>query len=188
MRAFLAFEIPEDVKEYLKGLSRMMARTVEGVRWVKDEGIHVTVKFFGEIEEERVREAGLALSHIPERYEAVETSISAIGAFPDRKRARVIIVTMEKGVDKLRSIFDDIDRSLSRLGIEKESRAFTPHLTLGRRKIPAPLLERDIPELEKKQFTMNRIVLFQSTLTREGSIYTPKWALILGGAYGTGGK
>jgi RNA 2',3'-cyclic 3'-phosphodiesterase len=185
MRAFLAFEIPKDVKEYLTVISRTMARTMEGVRWVRDEGIHVTVKFFGEIDEERVGEIGLALNHIPNRYGAVETSISVIGAFPDRKRARVIIVTMEKGVDKLRSIFDDIERSLARLGIEQESRRFTPHLTLGRRKIPAPLLERDIPELEKKQFIMNRIVLFQSTLTRESSIYTPKWALTLGGAYGT---
>ncbi len=186
MRAFLALEIPADVKVYLSSLSRRMARAVEGVRWVKDEGIHVTLKFFGEIEERRAQEIALALGHISGRHEAVEASIGGISAFPDRKRARVIIVTMEKGVDKLRSIFDDIDESLSRLGIEKESRSFTPHLTLGRRRVPAPLLERDIPELEKKHFTMERVVLFQSALTREGSIYTPKWALTLGGVCGTG--
>jgi 2'-5' RNA ligase len=185
MRAFLAFEVPDDVKGYLSGLAKRMARTMDGVRWVRDEGIHMTLKFFGEIEEGRAREIGAALGHIAGE-EAVEASLAAIGAFPDRTRARVIVVTMEKGVDKLIRIFDDIDRSLSRLGIERESRSFTPHLTLGRRKIPAPLLERDIPEIEKQRFTVNRIVLFQSTLTREGSIYTPKWALTLGGAHGTG--
>ena len=71
-------------------------------------------------------------------YGPFEATTKEVDAFPNKRRARVIVVTLEKGVDIARTIFHDIEDALSTLGIEEEKRDFTPHITLGRRKEPAP--------------------------------------------------
>jgi RNA 2',3'-cyclic 3'-phosphodiesterase len=181
MRAFLAFEIAPFVKTYLQEMIRGMAARVTGVRWVKDEGQHLTLKFFGETEESTVMRIQSSIGHLESLYHPFETSLREITAFPGKGRARVIVVTLEKGVDNVRAIFNDIENGLSTLGYEREKRELTPHITLGRRKIPAPLLDRDIPRLEQIGFILNRLVLFKSTLTPQGALYTPIWEINLKG-------
>jgi 2'-5' RNA ligase len=83
----------------------------------------------------------------------------------------------EKGVDIAKAIFHDIEDTLLTLGIEVEKRDFTPHITLGRKKEPTPLLERDIPDLDEMSFVIDRLVLFRSTLTPQGAIYSPVWEI-----------
>jgi 2'-5' RNA ligase len=70
-------------------------------------------------------------------------------------------------------IFHDIEDRLSGLDIEKEKRSFRPHITLGRMRIPGPLLDRDIVAVDMKGFAVSRMVLFQSTLRPAGAVYTP---------------
>ena len=144
MRAFLAFPIPAEVKQYLKSITSRMAPRVEGVKWVGEEGQHITLKFFGEIDEGLAREMETGLSPIGPTYGPFLASLQRIDAFPGRKRARVIVVTLSKGVDNIGMIFHDIEDNLSTLGIEREKRDLVPHITLGRRRVPAPLLDRDI--------------------------------------------
>lgn len=188
MRAFLAIEISDDIKQYLKTIIKSMAGKVDGVKWVNEEGQHITLNFFGEIEEARAWKIKEAVSMLEKKYSPFVATTKGLSAFPDKKRARVIVVTLEKGVDNIKMIFNDIEHGLSMLGIEKEKRELTPHITLGRRKIPAPLLDRDIIEMEEKIFIIDRLVLFKSTLTKEGPIYTPVWEIKLGGEEGEGRK
>jgi 2'-5' RNA ligase len=187
MRAFLAIEISDDIKQYLKTIIKSMAGKVDGVKWVNEEGQHITLKFFGEIEEARAWKIKEAVSMLEKKYSPFVTTTKRLSAFPDKKRARVIVVTLEKGVDNIKMIFNDIEEHLSTLGIEKERRELSPHITLGRRKIPAPLLDRDIIEMEEKTFIIEKLVLFKSTLTKEGAIYTPVWEIKLGGKNGERG-
>ncbi|HPP05998.1 MAG TPA: 2'-5' RNA ligase family protein, partial [Syntrophorhabdaceae bacterium] len=70
---------------------------------------------------------------------------------------------------------------IKKLGFEKESRLFKPHITLGRIRTPMPLLERFIPRMEEKTFKVEDLVLFKSTLTNKGAIYDPIWKIKLGG-------
>ncbi|HBA54561.1 RNA 2',3'-cyclic phosphodiesterase [Syntrophorhabdus aromaticivorans] len=179
MRAFLAFEIPDPVKHYLATLTGEMGARIAGVRWVGEEAQHLTLKFFGEINEETTKAIGVSLAHIGTVYGSVETAMGMVDAFPNRRRARVIVVTLEEGVDKIKAIFDDMENGLSTVGFEREKRGFAPHITLGRRKIPAPLLDRDIPRIEKVKFVLNKLVLFRSTLTPRGAIYNPVWDIPL---------
>jgi 2'-5' RNA ligase len=67
------------------------------------------------------------------------------------------------------------------LDIEKEDREFTPHITLGRRRVPAPLLERQVVTVEQKTFLVDTLVLYRSTLTREGAVYDKVWEIKLEG-------
>ena len=181
MRSFLAFEIPADVKKYLSQVSKAMAKTVPGVRWVKPEGQHITIKFFGEISETRAQEIGNVLEACGP-YGPVEASLKCIDAFPDKRRPRVIVAAIDEGVDIIRSIYHDIENRLTALGYEKEKRGFTPHITFGRMKTPAPLLERDILPLECPRFAIERIILYKSTLGSQGATYEPLFEKKLGAA------
>jgi 2'-5' RNA ligase len=173
MRVFLAMELPGIVKEYLLTVTKTMLQRVSGVKWVKAEGLHVTLKFFGEIGEDKVQEIEEALQGISKQHLAMSVQLKEINAFPDLMRPRVIVVTFQEGVDNVKAIFHDIESRLLAVGIENEKRGFTPHITLGRVKDAAPLLKRNILPLEERKFLLDNLVLYQSTLTREGAFYSP---------------
>lgn len=177
MRVFLALEISPSVKEYLQGIIKIMASRITGVRWVKSEGQHITLKFFGELDEAMVENIRTRLLSIDDKFEPFEATIKGIDAFPNKRRARVIVVTLEKGVDIAKAIFNDIEVALLPLGFEGEKRDYTPHITLGRRKEQSPILERDIPDLNGMRFIVDRLVMFRSTLTPQGAIYSPLWEI-----------
>lgn len=177
MRVFLALEISPTVKEYLQGIIKIMASRITGVRWVKSEGQHITLKFFGELDEAMVENIRTRLLSIEDKFEPFETTIKGIDAFPNKRRARVIVVTLEKGVDIAKAIFNDIEVALLPLGFEGEKRDYTPHITLGRKKEQSPILERDIPDLNGMRFIVDRLVMFRSTLTPQGAIYSPLWEI-----------
>jgi 2'-5' RNA ligase len=177
LRVFLALEISPTVKEYLQGIIKIMASRITGVRWVKSEGQHITLKFFGELDEAMVENIRTRLLSIDDKFEPFETTIKGIDAFPNKRRARVIVVTLEKGVDIAKAIFNDIEVALLPLGFEGEKRDYTPHITLGRKKEQSPILERDIPDLNGMRFIVDRLVMFRSTLTPQGAIYSPLWEI-----------
>ena len=181
MRAFLAIELPPEIKNYLQTVITGMAARVRGVRWVGEDGLHITLKFLGEIEKDtawRIKDeiSGIRTAHAP-----FSASLSGIDAFPNRRRARVVVVKLGTGIENIKDIFNDVEEGLLKLDIEPEGREYTPHITLGRVREPQPLLEKSIVPLEEKRFTLDRVVLFQSTLTKEGARYTPQWDIKLGG-------
>jgi 2'-5' RNA ligase len=181
VRAFLAIEIPDDLKKYLYDVITRMAARAKGIRWVRQEQLHVTLKFLGQIDQETALRIRQSISFIGADYKPFTASIKGIGAFPNRRRARVVMADLEEGAATIKEIFDDMEIGLSTLDIESEAREFTPHITLGRAKIPGPLLDRDIEPLERRQFPVERVVLFESTLKKEGAVYTPQWDIKLGG-------
>lgn len=187
MRAFLAFDIDSVVKAYLQEIIMSMTSRMRDVRWVKSESQHITLKFFGDIEEDKVKTIGEALAAVGTKFGPFEVTLRGINAFPSKKRARVIVVDLEKGVDIAKAIFHDIEVALSTLGIEGEKRGYIPHITLGRRKDPSPILERDLPAVKGMGFIVNGVVLYKSTLTPAGAIYTKVWELALRGERGMSG-
>lgn len=173
MRTFLALELPHDIREYLSTVAKTLSQRFSGIKWVKAEGFHVTLKFFGEISEKKVEEIDVALKGIGTQYKPIPVRLKEIDAFPDLVRPRVIVVTLQGGVDIVKAIFHDIENRLLTADIQKEGRKFTPHITLGRVKNTPPLLKKNIIPLEEKGFFLDNLVLYQSTLTREGAVYAP---------------
>jgi 2'-5' RNA ligase len=187
MRLFIALDLDD-------GIRRRIARFIEGVsgfasdaRWVKPASMHVTLKFIGEQPEIAVDPMKQALSKIT--ASTMEIRFRGTGFFPTAKSPRVFWVGIEAGPE-LAALSAAIDDQVAMLGIPKEDRAFTPHLTLARglggsgsprmRTEDAPnrtfhplqekLSARPAPEFGT--MTAREFFLYQSELWREGSKYT----------------
>jgi RNA 2',3'-cyclic 3'-phosphodiesterase len=181
MRAFFAIKVSDDVKKYLTIVAMTAAKHLDGVKWVNEAGRHITLKFLGEIEEETAGKLKEATAHIGVKYAPFTATIRGIDAFPDKRRARVIVIALENGVDNISNIYKDIEESCLAFDIEKETRPYTPHVTLGRKKVPGPVPDKALVKLERMSFNVDSVVLFKSTLRPEGALYTPVWKIELKG-------
>jgi RNA 2',3'-cyclic 3'-phosphodiesterase len=181
MRAFFAIEVSDDVKKYLTAVVTTAAKHVDGVRWVNEAGRHITLEFLGEIDEEMAGKFKESTAYIGAKYAPFTGTIKEIDAFPDKRRARVLVITLENGVDNITNIYKEIEETCQVLGFEKENRPYTPHVTLGRRKVPGPIPDKALVKLERMSFNVHSVVLFKSTLRPEGALYTPVWDIQLKG-------
>ena len=174
MRSFLALEIPEETGEYLRTCIGRLAKRTADVKWVRNEGIHITVKFLGEIEESLARRMEPLLLPVGGLIAPIRARLGALDAFPSLRSARVIVVRLKEGGEKMEMVFSEVEERLAAIGIEKEKRGFTPHITLGRRRTPKPFPNGDPMPIDKRNLR-GRQVLFQSTLTPGGKLSTPRY-------------
>ncbi len=171
MRLFIAFPIPEQVQQYIdEKLTRPLRRSKAKVSWVKAENLHITVKFLGETE--RVDDIVRALKRGAAGHRIVKTALGATGTFGGRS-PKVIWVRPEGGESTLSQIVEEVDDNLVDFGFSKESRKWTPHITIGRiRKQDDNLIGTlNGIQFEKMTFIIDRIVLMKSTLTPGGAVY-----------------
>jgi RNA 2',3'-cyclic 3'-phosphodiesterase len=188
IRCFIAVELPEDVKKELTVLENVLkARSPSVVKWVGPEGIHLTLKFLGEVPDEQIEEITMAMEEGCRGFAPFQLEVSGVGAFPNLNRVQVIWVGVKGEIDKLAALQKSIDDNTEQLGFPKENRAFSPHLTLGRVRMEAELVERQkIGKLlsatsfaPNQVFQVNAVYLIQSQLQRTGAIYTPIKQIIL---------
>ena len=181
MRTFFALEVPGDIAAYLRGVIDKLAKRTEGVRWVSDEGIHITVKFLGEVDESIVPRMHEALVPIGGRFAPIAARLGALDAFPSKRSARVIVVKLKEGIEQSQAVFAEVEERLAALAIERDKRGFVPHITLGRRRIPKAFPDGDPPPIEDKAFPIEHLVLYSSRLTPGGAVYAPIWKIRLEG-------
>ena len=181
IRSFIAIELPEEAKE---GLARLR-KELEGdehrfVKWVDPGGIHLTLKFLGNISSKRLTEITEVIGEAARATSPFHLEISGLGAFPSLRQARVFWVGIGGELDKLSRLQQNIDSALAALGFAKEERSFVPHLTLARiRQGASPLERRSFGELvgstifeDKYHMKVEAISLMRSQLTPAGAIYT----------------
>jgi len=181
IRSFIAIELPEEAKEGLARLRKKLERNEHRfVKWVDPGGIHLTLKFLGNIPFKRVAEITKAMEEAVQGISPFHLEISGRGAFPNLKQARVFWVGIDGELDKLSRLQQNIDSTLAALGFAKEERPFVPHLTLARiREGASPLERRSFGELvgstifeDKYNVEVEAISLMRSQLTPAGAIYT----------------
>jgi RNA 2',3'-cyclic 3'-phosphodiesterase len=186
IRSFLAIELPEAIRNKIGEIEGDLKSSHADVRWVHPGKIHLTLKFFGNIEEARVESIIKAIEN-PVRHTPVFTmKVRGIGTFPHWKNPRVIWMGLidEKGI--LNPFQKELERELEGIGFEPEAKKFQPHLTLGRVNSSRGK-EGLIREMEKYQeedfgnFSVERVILFRSDLRPAGPIYTPLREVKLGG-------
>jgi 2'-5' RNA ligase len=153
-------------------------KTPSSVKWVKKENLHITLKFLGETDKKTAIED--KMKEIAEEFSSFNVSLRKIGAFPSSKRAKILWVGVEEGMEELIELFSTIENKLSPLGFEKEVRKFTPHITFARVKKGNYSLPEQI-DFSFDSFPVNEVALFKSTLTPKGPIYEILSSIPLGG-------
>ncbi len=138
IRSFVALEIPVGLRERLGGLQAELKRRGVTARWVRPEGIHLTLKFLGEIEASRLAVATEALREAAEGSAAFRLRARGLGVFPDLRRPRVLWVGVEDAFGRLEPLVRRLEAAFTRRGFPSEGRSFRAHLTLGRFREPGP--------------------------------------------------
>lgn len=175
-------DIPEEVRGAIREfVARLQAECpdAKGARWARVEGMHVTLKFIGEVPEEKVERIKKELAGVrgPARGGAtVEMNFRGVGFFPSAKHPRVFWAGIE-ATPNLAEIANEIEKRMERLGIQSEKRTFRPHLTLARFKSEEglPKLREAIEKAGAMEFGSTRTSefhLYQSKLIRGGAVYT----------------
>ena len=181
IRSFVAIELPEEARKGLARLRRGLERDEHRfVKWVEPKGIHLTLKFLGNIPSKRVTEITEAIEKAAQGISPFLLEISGLGAFPSLNQVRVFWVGVGGEVDKLSKLQQNIDSVLTVLGFAREERPFTPHLTLARiREGTSPPQRRSFGELvgstifeDKYSVEVEVVRLMRSQLTPVGAIYT----------------
>jgi 2'-5' RNA ligase len=181
IRSFIAIELPDELKLELTRLeTRLKSAKQPWVKWVNPAGIHLTLKFLGNIAADMTGEITRVMEEAVQGIPPFHLEVRELGVFPNLKRVQVAWVGISGEVDKLSQLQKQIETSLTPLGFAPESRPFTPHLTLAR------LRDQALPD-ERQRFgqliastkfevsytiEVDAISLMRSQLTREGAIYS----------------
>ena len=181
VRSFVAIELPEGLKDELVRLSeRLKSGSHSGVRWVDPRGIHLTLKFLGDVAVGRLDDINAALTEAARGVSPFRLEVGGLGVFPNPRRVRVAWVGVSGDTDKLQQLQQQVESNLAALGFTAESRRFTPHLTLARVRDQVSPAERqrfgqviestDFKAMHKIE--VDTVYLIRSQLTRQGAIYS----------------
>jgi RNA 2',3'-cyclic 3'-phosphodiesterase len=173
MRLFIGIELPESVREGLAEVQRELRPISTAARWVATESAHLTLKFLGEITEQRAEEVHQAMSVLT--WKPFQTTVKGIGFFPGTRSPRVFWAGVQ--APTLEALTERIDSKLETFGFEKERRSYRAHITLARAKRGPlePALVTASSQFEERDFgtfNVDRCFLYQSELTSTGPVYT----------------
>ena len=191
VRTFIAIELDETINAAIADLQGQLKAKVprESVRWVKPEGIHLTLKFLGDVPANRIEEIERALTQACAGFPAFSFSVGGLGCFPNPRRPRVVWVGVQEESGTLARLQKAIEDGLEKLGFAPEGRKFHAHLTLGRtqqrassgdvRRLGQLVEEMDIGQLG--QMEARAVSLIKSDLRPTGAVYTQLAAVRLEG-------
>ena len=178
IRAFVAIELPEEILNEIAGIQNRLKKTIHGViRWVRPEGMHLTLKFLGNISVDDVANISRVVENSVAGVKPLSLSLRSVGVFPDMMRPRVVWLGINGDVVPLLRLQKVMDQGFEDYGFKREERPFRPHLTLGRIKSPkgmiglAAAVEKG-GDFVAGEFKAERLTLFGSDLTAGGAIYT----------------
>ena len=177
-RVFCAVELPDDVQARLEDHVRRLREAVPDVAasWTRVKNIHLTLKFFGNIDVERIPLISEAASRVVEEFAAFQIAVGKTGVFPKASRAQVLWIGVSDPSGKLSDLQRRLDDEFAKEGFEKEDRAYRPHLTIARIRRPEGarrLADAHVQmEFEPVEIGVKELVVFRSELSSQGSKYT----------------
>ncbi len=189
MRCFIAISLPEELKAKISGIQEKLKAAGADVSWTRPEGMHLTLKFLGDIEEKRIPKIERVLDMAVDGISTFSLSVSGMGIFPDMRRPRVVWIGLKEEGGNLIRLQNGVEEELKKIGFPTENRRFTPHITLGRirsNRNTEKLLR--LIDNEKSadtgRFEVSEIHLIKSELKPAGAVYTKLYSAMLS----TGGE
>jgi 2'-5' RNA ligase len=186
LRSFLAIELPATILKRIEEVQRDLKSSRADVRWVSPQNIHLTLKFFGNIEESIIESIIQLIEGPAQDATPFSLKIEGMGAFPSLKSPRVIWMGFQEGKERIVAIQKQLEREFEKIGFQPEGRPFHPHLTLGRMRSNRGKDEL-VREMERYReeafgnFQVEKVILFKSELRPTGPIYTVLREVRLGG-------
>ena len=176
MRLFLAINFPAEVRGEVHAATAPLRECAPDVAWVVEPRLHMTLRFFGEVPEERLESIQAAVATVAGQHRELVMVVGGIGAFPNFRRARVVWMGVAHE-PRLELLHHDIEVACEQLGFDVEGRPFRPHLTLARIRTPLPeerlrLLSRVAKQTQYRgEFIVRSIDVMQSDLSTAGPQY-----------------
>ena len=174
MRAFIAIDLPETLRTALATAQQSFRDACHEARWTRPEGIHLTLKFLGEISDAQTKQVVEALAQIGQ-IEPFPVEVKGFGFFPQARRPRVFWAGVEAPA-ALAELAARVEGAMEKIGFAREDRPFPPHLTLARFQVPRPqtALESAVTAREAQslgKFEASEFSLFESKLSPQGAQY-----------------
>lgn len=176
VRAFIAVELPAEIRQTLAELSRRLRASRTRASWVSSENLHITLRFLGDVEDGLLNRLGEGLAESYGGQAAFRLRIEGAGAFPNPRRPRVLWAAISEPHDALRSVQAIAEDSARAIGLEPDTKTFSPHITLARIRTQKGIEGlRALVEQEAQfyggEFLVEAVSLFSSRLTDAGAVY-----------------
>lgn len=183
IRCFVAIPLEPEVVSGIAKIQRRLRELELDASWPAAQGLHLTLKFLGNVEEVRVPELAAALQRAVQGRDGLELSVQGLGAFPRPSDPRVVWVGVEGGPD-LTDLQAAIEKQVTALGFPREDRPFRPHLTAARvksrRNVARLIRFLEVETVDLGTFHADRVHLYQSLLRPEGAEYRILETAVLG--------
>ena len=184
VRLFVAVEITEEIRKKLAEFQAELKEVDADVGWVAPENLHITLKFIGSIDEEKIETVTNMIKDSLTHIKPFDLDYTGVGTLPKEKNPRVIFADVIDMGGILAKIHERLDNQFMALGVEHEDRKFTAHLTVGRIKT-----RRNVRKLIENIYAyhgfnfgseqVTQVVLMKSDLSPEGPIYTKLYCVDL---------
>jgi 2'-5' RNA ligase len=185
LRTFIAIDVPPAVLDTITRIQNRFKSLGLHASWVKPGNIHLTLKFLGDTDPDRIPGIQNKLTETLAPFTPFRLSLNSAGVFPDTKHPRVLWVGLKDEEGTLETLQTAIEKALESVGFPREQRSFSPHLTLARIKSPwgikSPKEKKELKDeldavnqegIGSHPFDVSEIKLYESQLTPKGSIYT----------------
>ncbi|GCE20440.1 RNA 2',3'-cyclic phosphodiesterase [Dictyobacter kobayashii] len=181
-RTFIALEMDANIQRHLNGFIQQVAPVLPTLRWVDPQGIHLTLAFLGELDDERLASASAAAQKASQLCTPFSYSLTQPGIFGSPRQPRVLWMGIEEVSGSLKRLHRLLQQELEQSDFETETRPFSPHLTLARGKAPLNATEQATLQKILAQKNPNAILagpypvkhihVMKSELSRSGATYT----------------
>jgi 2'-5' RNA ligase len=172
MRVFIAIDLPPFIKDRIGEVIAKLQECNVDAKWVKPTNLHLTLKFLGEVDKEKIEEIKMVMENISNKFYNFKISFKGFGFFPSGNNPRVFFIATT-AEETLKQISIQCEEELEKIGFKKENR-FKSHITLARlrKRRNIDCLKKRLKDISLKETCLlKEITLFKSTLTKEGPIY-----------------
>jgi len=181
VRAFLAVPLPVSLQRSIATLQAELTGALPGIRWTRPDTVHLTLRFFATANTDDLEKIRTSMLSVKLRVESFQVDVLGLGAFPDRRRPRVVWLGLVPE-QPLRTLQRACEDELGRVGIPAEPRAFVPHLTIGRFREHGPELTALLAAQAGRsidRLPVDQLVLFESRLHPGGARHIPLFTVPL---------
>jgi len=186
MRLFVGIGLPDRCRDAISRALFPLRERGDAISWTRAENLHLTLKFLGEVPEDRVEPLAAGMAAASEDSRPFDLLLEGAGGFPTISSPRILWVGIREPLDPVRKLHQNMENVLSGAGFPREGRSFHPHITVGRvrSRLSRERIGRIVAALSGKRFGTahaDSYRLYESRLSPSGAVYTVVREIRFGG-------